>query len=95
MVSQVPDSAATIIPFDVESRVHLLHARNAARLAARRVLVAGNLPNPTERAPHHLLDPPLRAMDRFQQRQRAFELALERLDHGQRALDLLERSAPA
>jgi hypothetical protein len=34
VVSQVPDSAATIIPFDVESRVHLLHARNAARLAA-------------------------------------------------------------
>jgi hypothetical protein len=27
VVSQVPDSAATIIPFDVESRVHLLHAR--------------------------------------------------------------------
>ena len=35
VVSQVPDSAATIIPFDVESRVHLLHARNAARLAAQ------------------------------------------------------------
>jgi len=34
VISQVPDSAATIIPFDVESRVHLLHARNAARLAA-------------------------------------------------------------
>jgi hypothetical protein len=34
VVSQVPDSAATIIPFDVESRVHLLHARQAARLAA-------------------------------------------------------------
>jgi hypothetical protein len=34
VVSQVPDSAATIIPFDVESRVHLLHARNAAHLAA-------------------------------------------------------------
>jgi amino acid transporter len=27
VVSQVPDSAATIIPFDVESRVHLLHAK--------------------------------------------------------------------
>ena len=27
VVSQVPNSAATIIPFDVESRVHLLHAR--------------------------------------------------------------------
>ena len=35
VVSQVPDSAATIIPFDVESRVHLLHATNAARLAAQ------------------------------------------------------------
>jgi hypothetical protein len=34
VISQVPDSAATIIPFDVESRVHLLHARNAAQLAA-------------------------------------------------------------
>ncbi len=34
VVSQVPDSAATIIPFDVESRVHLLHASNAAQLAA-------------------------------------------------------------
>jgi amino acid transporter len=34
VISQVPNSAATIIPFDVESRVHLLHARNAARLAA-------------------------------------------------------------
>jgi amino acid transporter len=33
VVSQVPDSVATIIPFDVESRVHLLHARNAAHLA--------------------------------------------------------------
>jgi hypothetical protein len=33
VVSQVPNAAATIIPFDVESRVHLLHARQAARLA--------------------------------------------------------------
>jgi hypothetical protein len=33
-VSQVPNSAATIIPFDVESRVQVLHARQAARLAA-------------------------------------------------------------
>jgi hypothetical protein len=33
VVSQVPNAAATIIPFDVESRVHLLHARHAARLA--------------------------------------------------------------
>ena len=32
-VSQVPDSAATIIPFDVESRVHLLHARQSANFA--------------------------------------------------------------
>jgi hypothetical protein len=35
VISQVPDAAATIIPFDVESRVHLLHARHAARLAAQ------------------------------------------------------------
>ena len=34
VVSQVPDSAATIIPFDVESRVRVLHARHAARVAA-------------------------------------------------------------
>jgi amino acid transporter len=34
VVSQVPDAAAMIIPFDVESRVHLLHARHAARLTA-------------------------------------------------------------
>ena len=33
VVSQVPNAAATIIPFDVESRVHLLHARQAAHLA--------------------------------------------------------------
>jgi hypothetical protein len=33
VVSQVPNAAATIIPFDVESRVLLLHARQAARLA--------------------------------------------------------------
>ena len=32
----VPDSAATIIPFHVERRVHLLHARHAAGLAAAR-----------------------------------------------------------
>jgi hypothetical protein len=32
VISQVPNAAATIIPFDVESRVHLLHARQAARL---------------------------------------------------------------
>ncbi|MGH3263961.1 MAG: APC family permease, partial [Trebonia sp.] len=35
VISQVPNAAATIIPFDVESRVHLLHARQAARLAAQ------------------------------------------------------------
>jgi amino acid transporter len=34
VVSQVPNSAATIIPFDVESRVQVLHARHAARAAA-------------------------------------------------------------
>ena len=33
VVSQVPNAAATIIPFDVESRVHLLHARQSARFA--------------------------------------------------------------
>jgi amino acid transporter len=35
VISQVPNAAATIIPFDVESRVHLLHARQAARLATQ------------------------------------------------------------
>ena len=35
VVSQVPNAAATIIPFDVESRVHLLHARHTARLVAQ------------------------------------------------------------
>jgi len=35
VVSQVPNAAAMIIPFDVESRVHLLHARQAARLTAQ------------------------------------------------------------
>jgi amino acid transporter len=34
VISRVPNSAATIIPFDVESRVHLLHARQTAHLAA-------------------------------------------------------------
>ena len=34
VVSQVPNSAAMIIPFDVESRVQVLHARHAARAAA-------------------------------------------------------------
>jgi amino acid transporter len=35
VVSRVPHAAATIVPFDVESRVHLLHARSAARLAEK------------------------------------------------------------
>jgi amino acid transporter len=35
VISQVPNAAATIIPFDVESRVHLLHARHTAHLAAQ------------------------------------------------------------
>jgi amino acid transporter len=35
VISRVPNAAATIIPFDVESRVHLLHARQSARFAAR------------------------------------------------------------
>ena len=35
VISQVPNAAAMIIPYDVESRVHLLHARQAARLAAQ------------------------------------------------------------
>jgi amino acid transporter len=35
VISRVPNAAATIIPFDVESRVHLLHARHTARLAAQ------------------------------------------------------------
>src|SRR6202012_2028980 len=34
VVSQVPNSAATIIPFAVPSRVQVLHARQAARVAA-------------------------------------------------------------
>jgi amino acid transporter len=35
VISQVPDAAAMIIPFDVEGRVHLLHARHAASLAVQ------------------------------------------------------------
>jgi len=35
VVSQVPNAAAMIVPFDVESRVHLLHARHTARLAGQ------------------------------------------------------------
>jgi amino acid transporter len=34
VASRVPNSAATIIPFDVDSRVQVLHARHAAHLAA-------------------------------------------------------------
>jgi amino acid transporter len=34
VVSQIPRSAATIIPYDVESRVEVLHEREAAREAA-------------------------------------------------------------
>ena len=34
VVSRVPNSAATIIPFDVDSRVQVLHAHHAANLAA-------------------------------------------------------------
>ena len=42
VISQVPNAAAMIIPFDVESRVHLLHARHAAHLAAAAGTRAGN-----------------------------------------------------
>ena len=42
VVSRVPNAAATIIPFDVESRVHLLHARQAARLAAQAATAPGS-----------------------------------------------------
>src|SRR5258708_1315922 len=35
VISQVPNAAATIIPFNVGSGVHLRHARRAARLAAQ------------------------------------------------------------
>jgi hypothetical protein len=47
VVSRVPNAAATIIPFDVESRVHLLHASQAARLAAQ----AGNGTRPASATP--------------------------------------------
>jgi amino acid transporter len=46
VISQVSNAAATIIPFDVESRVHLLHARQAARLAVQ----AGDGPQPSKGA---------------------------------------------
>jgi amino acid transporter len=42
VVSRVPHAAATIIPFDVGSRVHLLHDRNTERLDAAGKLVNGN-----------------------------------------------------
>jgi amino acid transporter len=56
VISQVPNAAATIIPFNVESRVHLLHARQAARLAdqatdgtkARNGTKAATLASPTD-----------------------------------------------
>jgi len=51
VVSRVPNSAATIIPFDVESRVHVLHARHAAGFAAAHV--------PDGQAP-----PPVRAREK-------------------------------
>jgi len=35
VVSQVPNAAAMIIPFDVDGRVAVLHARHAARLTAQ------------------------------------------------------------
>jgi amino acid transporter len=35
VVSQIPRSAATIIPYDVQSRVEVLHEREAARAAGR------------------------------------------------------------
>jgi amino acid transporter len=41
VISRVPNAAAMIIPFDVESRVHLLHARHTARLAAQERELAG------------------------------------------------------
>jgi hypothetical protein len=51
VVSQVPDSAATIIPFDVESRVHLLHARQAARIAAGDGVEHGTVPPKSKEQP--------------------------------------------
>jgi amino acid transporter len=44
VISQVPNAAATIIPFDVESGVHLLHARRAARLKAEAENATGSAP---------------------------------------------------
>jgi amino acid transporter len=44
VVSQVPNSAATIIPFDVESRVRVLHARHAARVARAEGGAGGETP---------------------------------------------------
>jgi amino acid transporter len=39
VVSQIPRSAATIIPYDVESRVEVLHEREAARASKREAAV--------------------------------------------------------
>ena len=43
VVSRVPNAAATIIPFDVQNRVHVLHQRQAAR--------AGTIPAPLTPVP--------------------------------------------
>jgi amino acid transporter len=43
LVSRVPDAAATIIPFDVQNRLHVLHQRQAAR--------AGTVPAPLAPVP--------------------------------------------
>ena len=43
VVSRVPNAAATIIPFDVQNRVHVLHQRQAAG--------AGNIPAPLTPVP--------------------------------------------
>jgi hypothetical protein len=46
VVSQVPNAAAMIIPFDVDGRVEVLHARHAARLTAQ----SGNGAQPAQDA---------------------------------------------
>jgi pyruvate/2-oxoglutarate dehydrogenase complex dihydrolipoamide acyltransferase (E2) component len=51
VVSRVPNAAATIIPFDVESRVHLLHARHAARLEVQPAEAAAAAPAAPKEAP--------------------------------------------
>jgi amino acid transporter len=50
VVSQVPNSAATIIPFDVQSRVAVLHARHTARLAAAGAATPGLEAGPADAA---------------------------------------------